>query len=361
MPPIHLPPADPRHHTLPSSSSTPPLPVPPWWLRGSGSWAGHAQTIWTALYAKPCSGTHPTYRRERWLTPDQDFIDIDWLDTGTDNPNTANVVNTANSHRPLLVAFHGLEGSSQSHYALAMADWCAQNHWAYAVPHFRSCSGEINRAPRFYHMGDYSEIDWILQRMRKRHPGPVFAMGSSLGGNALVRWAQEAQTQAQQTVNAIASVCTPLDLVANAVNMDRGFCRWAYTGMFLRSMKKKIVIKHRQYPGLFDMQATLQAKSFAEFDATFTAPVHGFKSNLDYWIRSSVKSRLDQICIPALILNTRNDPFIPQDCLPHTLHNKYLTCWFPQNGGHLGFTNGRFPGHMQAFTQAIGTYFSAHL
>jgi len=271
--------------------------VPPWWLRGSGSWAGHAQTIWTALYAKPCSGTHPTYRRERWLTPDQDFIDIDWLDTGTDNPNTTNVANTANSNRPLLVAFHG----------------------------------------------------------------PVFAMGSSLGGNALVRWAQEAQTQAQQTVNAIASVCTPLDLVANAVNMDRGFCRWAYTGMFLRSMKKKIVIKHRQYPGLFDMQATLQAKSFAEFDAAFTAPVHGFKSNLDYWTRSSVKSRLDQICIPALILNTRNDPFIPQDCLPQTLHNKYLTCWFPPNGGHLGFTNGRFPGHMQAFAQAIGTYFSAHL
>ena len=140
----------------------------PLWLPG-----GHLQTIWAALYARRGHGPRPQFRRERLDTPDGDFIDVDWLQ---DAPG-----------QTLLVLFHGLEGSSESQYAQAFAGFARQQGLAYAVPHFRGCSGELNRAPRAYHSGDWAEIDWILRQLRSRHAGPIVALGISLGGNALLQ------------------------------------------------------------------------------------------------------------------------------------------------------------------------------
>ena len=145
----------------------------PGWLIG-----GNAQTIWPALFSRRHVGVPPAFMRERWSTPDHDFVDVDWL--GDD------------AQAPLLVLFHGLEGSSQSHYAQAFAHWAREHGWRYAVPHFRGCSGEINLAPRAYHSGDFEEIGWILERVRRQHAGRIVALGVSLGGNALLRWAEEA-------------------------------------------------------------------------------------------------------------------------------------------------------------------------
>ena len=149
----------------------------PWWLPG-----GDLQTIWAATRSSRYQSAQPQFRRERWTSPDQDFVDVDWLqDAVPKDPD----------YRPLLVVFHGLEGASDSHYAQAFADAARARNWACAVPHFRGCSGEINRAPRAYHSGDFAEIDWILRRFKQQHIGPVFAVGVSLGGNALMRWAGE--------------------------------------------------------------------------------------------------------------------------------------------------------------------------
>ena len=120
----------------------------------------------------------PAYRRERWRAPDGDFIDVDHLD--------------AAPGAPALVLFHGLESSSSSRYALAFAQVAQALGWHFSVPHFRGCSGELNHAPRAYHSGDFEEIGWMLQRLRTLHGAPLLAAGVSLGGNALLRWAEEA-------------------------------------------------------------------------------------------------------------------------------------------------------------------------
>src|SRR3569623_3113993 len=160
----------------------------PWWLPG-----GNLQTSWAALAARRVSGAQPQYRRERWDTPDGDFVDVDWL------------VAPARGDT-LLVMFHGLAGSSRSHYAEAFADFCAQRGNAFAIPHFRGCSGELNRAPRAYHSGDHEEIGWMLARFREHRAGRIVAVGVSLGGNALMRWAGEAGEGAALFVWAVASV-----------------------------------------------------------------------------------------------------------------------------------------------------------
>jgi uncharacterized protein len=307
----------------------------PRWLVG-----GNAQTIWPALFSKRFTGAPPTYRRERWATPDADFIDVDWQ--GEDR------------NAPLLVLFHGLEGSSASHYAQAFAHWARGHGWRFVVPHFRGCSGELNLAPRAYHSGDFEEVGWVLRRLRSVHAGRIAAVGISLGGNALLRWAEEAGEAAAQTASVVCAVSSPIDLAAGGRAIGEGFNRQVYTRMFLRSMKPKALRKLAQHPGLFSREALMAARTLYEFDNVFTAPLHGFKGTDDYWLRGSAKPHLHHIRIPALVLNARNDPFVPASSLPH-VHDvgRYVTLWQPAHGGHVGFPGGRWPGHVHTLPEAV--------
>ena len=307
----------------------------PRWLVG-----GNAQTIWPALFSKRFTGSAPTYRRERWATPDADFIDVDWQ--GED------------ANAPLLVLFHGLEGSSASHYAQAFAHWARHNGWRFVVPHFRGCSGELNLAPRAYHSGDFEEIGWVLRRLRSVHAGRIVAVGISLGGNALLRWAEEAGETAAQTVQAVCAVSSPIDMAASGRAIGKGFNRQVYTRMFLRTMKSRALRKLAQYPGLFDRTTLLAARDLYAFDNVFTAPLHGFKGTDDYWSRGSAKPHLHHIRIPALVLNARNDPFVPASSLPgaHEV-GRHVSLWQPGHGGHVGFPGGRWPGHLHTLPEAV--------
>lgn len=340
--------------------------VAPWWLPG-----GQLQTIWPALYARRFHGTPPVYRRERWDTPDGDFIDVDWLHDGegdaqgTDrrDGHTGDAATGAvqRVQQQLLVVFHGLEGSSRSHYGEAFAGLARARGWACVLPHFRGCSGEINRAPRAYHSGDHAEIGWVLQQVRAAHRGPVLAVGVSLGGNALLRWAAEVGTGAAQSVDAVAAVCAPTDLAAGGHAIGRGLNRQIYTRMFMKTLVPKALNKLAQHPGLFDREALLRARDLYAFDNVFTAPLHGFKNTEDYWHRASAQPLLADIRIPALVLNARNDPFVPATSWPRAGDvGAFVTLWQPLQGGHVGFPAGSPPGHVQAMPAAVMEWLAAH-
>lgn len=307
----------------------------PWWQPG-----GHVQTIWAALCAK--GGESPAWRRERWDTPDGDFIDIDFSSR------------LASASAPTLVLFHGLEGSSSSHYAKALAQVCAQRGWHLAVPHFRGCSGEPNHLLRAYHSGDADELDWILRRLRQGASGELLAMGVSLGGNALARWAGLQQQAAAELVKGAAVICAPLDLVAGGVNLGQGLNRWIYTPMFMRTLVPKALAKWQQSPGVFDRERLQRARTLHDFDDVFTAPVHGFRDADDYWRRASAKPLLKQVAVPLLLLNARNDPFVPAHSLPRPDEvSATVQLWQPPHGGHVGFASGAWPAHVQAMPLAV--------
>ncbi len=315
----------------------------PWWLPG-----GHAQTIWAALYARQRQHPARPLQRERWNTPDGDFIDVDR------QPASA-------SQRPLMVMFHGLEGSSQSHYAQACADWAAEHDVQWVMPHFRGCSGEINQAPRAYHSGDHEEIDWILRRLRAEHTAGggrlLVATGVSLGGNALMRWAGEHGRAAREYADAVAAICSPLDLAESGKAIGRGFNRQVYTRMFLRTMKPKALAKLGQHPGLFAHERLQAARDLYEFDNVFTAPLHGFRDTPDYWHRASAKPLLRRVQVPALLVNPLNDPFVPAHSLPRPQDvSASVTLWQPRHGGHVGFAAGRWPGHVRSLPDQVGRW-----
>ncbi len=307
----------------------------PWWLPG-----GHLQTIYASLIAPQTAATLKP-EREQWATPDDDRVVVDsWRQS--------------NPHAPTLVLFHGLEGSSDSHYAKAFSLVCARKGWHMVLPHFRGCGGLLNQKPRAYHSGDHAEINWMLKKIRENAQGRVHAVGISLGGNALLRWAQEQGSDAGHTVQSVASVCAPLDLVISGLALEQGLNRWLYTPRFLRTMQPKARAMAQRFPGLFDVNATDRASTLREFDDAFTAPLHGFSGVMDYWERASAKPHLKRLQIPSLILNALNDPFVPRDCLPQASDvNAHTQLWQPATGGHLGFVRGAIPGELLSWAQQM--------
>lgn len=286
----------------------------PFWLPG-----GHLQTIVPATcLAKPAVA----FRRERWQAPDGDFVDVDLVD--------------GLPGQPFVVLFHGLEGSSNSHYARALMAQVAACGWSGAVPHFRGCSGEANQAPRFYHSGDAEEVDWVLRRLHSRATGKFYAAGVSLGGNALLCWLGQSQHGAD-FVDAAAAVSAPLDLAQGGKALSSGANR-LYTRMFLQTLKPKCLAKLEQFPGLFEREAMLAARDLHAFDNVVTAPLHGYRDADDYWHRASARHVLQDITVPTLVLNALNDPFLPGQHLPRSA-SAAVTLDYPRHGGHVGFSN----------------------
>ena len=326
--------------------ATPAVAVPagykaPWWLPSA-----HAQTIYPPLFAK-----RPTiqYQRERWdSTPhgiaDGDFVDVDRL--------------AGHADKPLLVVFHGLEGNSQSIYALNLMHVAQQRGWRGMVPHFRGCSGEMNRLPRAYHSGDAAEIDWILRRAKSESPNaPVYVAAISLGGNATLKWLGEQGSNAINIVEAVAAISAPLDLTAAGNALEVGFSK-IYAKNFLNTMKKNALAKLAVHPGIFNADVVRAATTLREFDNEVTAPLHGYRDTDDYWLRASAKPGLSNICVPTLVLNARNDPFLPASALPAASEvSSLVTLDFPLDGGHVGFFSAPFPGNSQWMPQRVFNFF----
>ena len=292
---------------------------PPWWCRN-----GHLQTLWgplTRRRSRPLA-------RERVTTPDGDFVDLDWQ--------------PAPAGAPLLLVLHGLEGSTRSHYVVGLLDLARAEGWRAAVLSCRSCSGEMNRLPRFYHSGDTGDLDHVVRLLVARHPvAPLVAIGVSLGGNVLLKWlGEQAEATPRQVAGAV-GISVPFDLEACARRMDRGLQRRLYTPSFMRSFRAKVRAKARDFPGFVDVRLALRARTFAEYDRAVTAPLHGFADEVDYWRRSSSGPYLARIRPPTLLLGSRDDPFVPATSLPvPRALPAHVRTEFVAAGGHVGFVQG---------------------
>lgn len=310
----------------------------PWWLPG-----GHLQTIYPALFLRRA---FTALRRERWELPDGDFVDIDWT--------------AGDAAAPLVVLFHGLEGSARGHYAGSLLRRVVALGWRGAVVHFRGCSGEPNRLARAYHSGDSEEIDALLRRFHTC-AGSLYAVGVSLGGNALLKWLGERGAQAGGLVKAAAAVSTPFDLAAAGTALDSGFNKYVYTRHFLRTLKRKARVKLERFPGLGNADALTRVTTLHAFDDLYTAPVHGYADADDYWRRASSKPWLATIAVPTLLINARNDPFMPAAALPSPAElSPHVTAAFSATGGHAGFVSGAFPGHLDWLPSRVVGFFRMH-
>ena len=293
---------------------------PAWWLPGP-----HAQTIWPVLCRRR---PRLSLRRERLELPDGDFLDLDW---------------TAGERGPITLVVHGLEGSSDSHYALGMLAAVVRRGWRGVVLHFRGCGGQPNRLARSYCAGDTADIAHVVGWLRQREPtAPLAVVGYSLGGNALLKWLGE--THADPPLRAAVAVSAPFLLDAAARRLGSGFSR-LYQSHLLRELKDgyREKFRHRS-DGPVGLNELAGLRDFYAFDDRITAPLHGYTGVGDYYTRASCRQFLRRIRVPTLILHALDDPFMSPDAVPKAAElSSHVRLELSRNGGHVGFVAGRWP------------------
>jgi predicted alpha/beta-fold hydrolase len=284
---------------------------------------GHLQTIVPALFRNIGD---IEYRRERILTPDDDFLDLDW---------------TPIQGRNLVILCHGLEGNSSKAYIKGAARYFQKRGWSCLAWNYRGCSEEINRQVYFYHAGATNDLETVIGYINHHYPRlNLFLMGFSLGSNLILKYLGEQGSALPE--NIVKAICfsAPLDLHKSCLQISTGVNR-IYSWRFLSMLKHKVLRKAKLYPGYFDLKRLNKIHRLLDFDDQFTAPMHGFKNAADYYHRCSSLSYIDTISIPTLIVNARNDPFLSDSCYPtKTLKDHdWLEMITPLQGGHCGFAD----------------------
>jgi len=269
----------------------------------------------------------PTLRRERVDTHDGDFLDLDWLDAPPDVPH--------------VLVLHGLEGSPDSGYVLSTLNEIARRGWGAVAMAWRSCSGEPNRMLRSYCSGETEDPRFVCTRVRAAGiRGPLFAIGYSLGANALLKLL--AETGPEAPVDAAVAVSTPFDLAACARMLDAPWSGGAiYRRFFLKTLRMKALGKLREHPASGLSSASVRrARTFRAFDDAFTAPSNGYRDADDYYARASSGPLLGRIRRPVLCISAEDDPMIPRETLPVSVPGPYVQMLRTAQGGHVGFLSG---------------------
>ncbi len=276
----------------------------------------HAETIYPSLVRKV--DLIPT-QRERIITPDDDFLDIDWY---------------KNDGSRCVIISHGLEGNSGRPYVKGMARAFFNNGIDVAAWNFRGCSGEVNRQLRFYHSGATDDLKAIVDHVGKSY-SEVFLVGFSLGGNLTLKYLGE--NSVHTAIKKAVAFSVPIDLHASCIEISKPG-NWIYSRRFLKALKAKIISKAAVRTDL-RIDGLNAVRTLLEFDDKFTGPLHGFAGAIDYYTKSSSIHFIDKIKIPTLIVNALNDPFLSSNCFPRDdfRNHQWVKFEFPKNGGHVGF------------------------
>ena len=295
---------------------------PPVYLRG-----GHLQTIIPSLFRK----VSVSYGRERIDTPDDDFLDLDWA-LCTD------------SSLKLVILSHGLEGDSSRPYLAGMVRHLNQTGFDCLAWNYRSCSGEMNRQARMYHVGETGDLHHVIQYAVQKGYTTIYLLGFSMGGNITLKYLGEhgrAGTLHPALRRAV-TFSVPLDVTTAATRLE-AWDSMVYNRRFQRSLKAKVRQKVTTLPPELVSSDWQRVRTIRQFDNLITGPLHGYPTAEAYYTANSSLPFVPDIPIPTLIVNAKNDPFLSPECFPETMARELTNVWmeFPASGGHCGFMDGQ--------------------
>jgi predicted alpha/beta-fold hydrolase len=279
----------------------------------------HVNTIYSSLFRK----TKPlSFKRKRIETLDEDFLDIDLIENGS---------------RKIVILCHGLEGSSDSKYIQATAKLLSLNGYSVAAMNYRFCSGEINRQLVTYHSGKTDDLHTVINFVLPNYDS-VYLVGFSLGGNLILKYNGDGLFSLSPKIKANVAISVPVDLKGSSISLKR-FENILYRWRFLRTLSKKMHLKHQQFPNELDVAPLKKVKTLTDFDDFFTSKINGFKDAEDYYLKASSKQFISNISKPTLLINALDDPFLSESCFPisEAKENSNFFLMTPFQGGHVGF------------------------
>lgn len=290
---------------------------PTWYL-----FNGHLETIVPSALRK-INGAQ--YQRTRFELPDGDFVDLDWLTTDI-------------KRKKLAIISHGLEGSSKRHYSHGMAKYFFERDWDALSWNCRSCGGEMNRLPRFYHHGDTEDFGLVIEDAIAKGYEKIILIGFSMGGSFGLKYLGEKGKEIPAQVKGSVSYSVPCDLAAGGRILD-GPGNVFYRKRFIGKLRTKLIEKAKHFPQQIDASKLDTIKTFEDFNNCFTSPLHGFRDSDDFYQQSSCLPHLDNISVPSLLVNAENDPLLTPECFPRAVaeRSRYFFLEIPKRGGHVGF------------------------
>ncbi|MFK7935213.1 MAG: YheT family hydrolase [Saprospiraceae bacterium] len=283
---------------------------------------GHLETVYPGVFRKI---PNVTYERERVTTPDDDFLDVDWIDKKS---------------KRLLILTHGLEGSTDRHYIKAPARLFSENGWDVLAWNCRSCSGEMNRQLRLYNHGDLDDISTIVEyALQQKNYERVVMVGFSMGGAITLNYLGRKAAEVPDVIDRAVAFSTPCDLGDSISALEAGE-NWLYRNRFRYSLQQKIEEKAKLFPDKIDVRKFKQIKEWKDFDNLFSAPLNGYRDADDFYHQASSIYAIPNIKVKSLIVNAWNDPLLTPACYPKELCERSKTVYLetPKRGGHVGFT-----------------------
>lgn len=296
--------------------------ISPYWLPN-----GHFQSIYPALF-RQINGIK--YFREKIVTPDDDFLNLDWSYAENEGP------------RPLVILSHGLEGDTTRQYITGMVKLLNRHGFDCLAWNFRSCGGEMNQTARFYHSGATEDLDAVVQYAFGKGYSDIRLMGFSLGGNLTLKYLGEQGAKIDRRIKGGMVFSVPMDLKACSLSIIEPRNQ-VYMRRFLNTLKPKVVEKARFFPEKISLDDHQLVRTLYDFDDIYTARLHGFKGADHYYAQCSSKFFIEPIAIPTMIVNAKNDPIVPFESLPLELlrsHSDVLLL-ATEDGGHCGFRPAR--------------------
>jgi len=281
---------------------------------------GHINTMYPYFMRKKIS---PSFERERFITSDDDFVDLDFI---------------RNDNRRLTILCHGLEGSSESQYMQYTSSLLSENDWDVVVFNYRSCSGEMNRKLQMYHSGWTTDLHEIISKYENAYD-EIAIVGISLGGNMILKYTTDQIYDVSPKVKSIVAMSVPADLSASSQKIISRQ-NFLYDKRFRITLLEKVVEKHKRFPGEVPIKDLKKVKSVWDFDEYFTGPLHGFDGAEDYYAKCNCKQFLHQASIPTLIITAQDDPFLTKESMVYEIAREVNNLHFlaPKFGGHVGFT-----------------------
>ncbi len=285
---------------------------------------GHLQTIHANIFRMV---SKPKYQRKRMITPDGDFLDLDWCKVP--------------GSKKLAILTHGLGADSHRPYITGMVHALNKKGFDALAWNFRGFGGSPNKTVKMTHAGASHDLDAVVKHaLEKKKYKAVVLIGFSLGGNITLKYLGEQGKGIDPLIAKAITFSVPCNLSASAWHLTK-LTNKIYLMRFLMLLRNYIQSKMKSFPDEIDDSDFHEISNFKQFDDRYVAPHHGFKNAEDYWKQSSCENFLENIKIPTLLVNAQDDPFLPKECFPleQARRNPHFTLEIPTQGGHVGFVS----------------------
>jgi predicted alpha/beta-fold hydrolase len=254
--------------------------------------------------------------------------------------------------RPTVIVIHGLEASADAKYVLGTADKAFSSGFNVLRYNVRGCGGTAHLTPALYHSGLTIDLHLVTRELIERDNLPeLYLIGFSMGGNQALKFAGELGEDAPRQIRGVCAISPPIDLESCALAIARRE-NWIYENRFLQSLRKTMKRKSELFPDTYDVARLKGVRHLWDWDDAFQ-PYNGFRDARDYYSQASSLPLISRIRVPTLIIQARDDPFIPFEPFTNSriCDHQSVILLDPRYGGHVAFCGISQPSEDRAWAE----------